>query len=101
MTFPGMHRDTHIEECHRHFFSRYALGFPPEKCGALEKHNGGLVGIVPIRIKLRPSARKFPPEGGNHGSRGVSLMRMGGVPAGAESCPRMAKCGQPLTLTMI
>ena len=34
-------------------------------------------GMNPIRIKLRPSARKFPPSGGNHGSRGVSLMRMG------------------------
>ena len=46
MTFPGMHRDTYIEECHRYFFSRYALGFPPEQCGALEKHIGGLVGII-------------------------------------------------------
>jgi len=50
MTTPGMHRDTYIEECHRHFFSRYALNFPPEKCGALEKHIGGLVGIVPLVV---------------------------------------------------
>jgi len=50
MTFPGMHRDTYVEECHRHFFSQYALGFPPEQCGALEKHIGGLVGMVPLVV---------------------------------------------------
>jgi len=50
MTTPGMHRDTYIEECHRHFFFRYAMGVPPLECGAQEKHIGGLPGIVPLVI---------------------------------------------------
>ncbi len=48
MTTPGNHRDTYIEECHRHFFFNYAKGVPPHKCGVVEKHIGGLVGMVPI-----------------------------------------------------
>jgi len=50
MTTPGNHRDTYIEECHRNFFSNYAKGVPPRRCGAVEKHIGGLVGIVPILV---------------------------------------------------
>jgi ADP-ribosylglycohydrolase len=48
MTTPGRHRDTCIEECHRHFFTNYAKGLPPRRCGAVEKHIGGLPGIIPI-----------------------------------------------------
>jgi len=48
MTTPGRHRDTYIEECHRHFFDNYARGRAPEKCDRNEKHIGGLSGIVPI-----------------------------------------------------
>jgi ADP-ribosylglycohydrolase len=48
MTTPGRHRDTYIEECHRHFFANYARGRAPEKCGVAEKHIGGLVGIIPL-----------------------------------------------------
>jgi ADP-ribosyl-[dinitrogen reductase] hydrolase len=48
MTTPGNHRDTYIEECHRNFFTNYARGLSPEKCGVEEKHIGGLIGIVPI-----------------------------------------------------
>jgi ADP-ribosylglycohydrolase len=48
MTTPGKHRDTYIEECHRNFFTNYARGKPPHKCGVTEKHIGGLIGIVPI-----------------------------------------------------
>jgi ADP-ribosylglycohydrolase len=48
MTTPGMHRDTYIEECHRNFFSNYARGMPPERCGVEEKHIGGLPAMVPI-----------------------------------------------------
>lgn len=48
MTTPGRHRDTYIEECHRHFFENYARGVPPRRCGAPEKHIGGLAGIVPV-----------------------------------------------------
>lgn len=50
MTTPGNHEDTYIEECHRNFFTNYAKGLPPEKCGVEEKHIGGLVGIVPIIV---------------------------------------------------
>ncbi len=53
MTTPGTHRDTYIEECHRNFFTNHARGLPPEKCGAAEKHIGGLVGIVPIVVFFR------------------------------------------------
>ena len=48
MTTPGNHRDTYIEECHRNFFTNYARGKPPHKCGATEKHIGGLIGILPV-----------------------------------------------------
>lgn len=50
MTTPGNHRDTYVEEYHRHFFTRYAQGNPPRKCGIKEKHIGGLVGLVPITV---------------------------------------------------
>jgi ADP-ribosylglycohydrolase len=50
MTSPGSHRDTYIEECHRNFFSNYAKGVPPQKCGIVEKHIGGLVGMVPVLV---------------------------------------------------
>ena len=48
MTKPCNHRDTYIEECHRHFFANYASGIEPRQCGVTEKHIGGLVGIVPV-----------------------------------------------------
>ena len=48
MTSPNRHRDTYIEECHRNFFTNYAAGVAPDKCGVTEKHIGGLVGILPV-----------------------------------------------------
>ncbi len=50
MTTAGHHQDTYIEECHRNFFANYARGLPPRRCGAAEKHIGGLVGMVPVVI---------------------------------------------------
>ena len=50
MTTPGSHRDTYVEEYHRHFFTNYARGVPPRHCGVQEKHIGGLVGLVPIVV---------------------------------------------------
>ena len=50
MTNPGSHRDTYIEECHRNFFTNYARGRPPHRCGVAEKHVGGLVGMVPVIV---------------------------------------------------
>jgi ADP-ribosylglycohydrolase len=50
MTIPGNHRDTYIEEYHRHFFTLYSKGKSPRKCGIKEKHIGGLIGLVPIIV---------------------------------------------------
>lgn len=50
MTTSGNHRDTYVEEYHRHFFTKYARGVPPGRCGVPEKHIGGLVGVVPIIV---------------------------------------------------
>ena len=50
MTMPGNHHDTYVEEYHRHFFTKFAQGVPPKKCGVREKHIGGLVGMVPIVV---------------------------------------------------
>ncbi len=50
MTTPGRHNDTYVEECHRHFFTNYARGVPPARCGVTEKHIGGLVGIIPLIV---------------------------------------------------
>jgi ADP-ribosyl-[dinitrogen reductase] hydrolase len=58
MTTPGNHRDTYVEECHRHFFTRYAQGRPPRKCGVQEKHIGGLVGLIPIVVYYRDDPQK-------------------------------------------
>jgi len=53
MTTPDSHRDTYVEEYHRHFFSNYAKGVSPRKCGVTEKHIGGLVGIIPVAAFYR------------------------------------------------
>jgi ADP-ribosylglycohydrolase len=53
MTTPGSHRDTYVEEYHRHFFTNYAAGKNPHHCGVMEKHIGGLVGLVPIVVFYR------------------------------------------------
>jgi ADP-ribosyl-[dinitrogen reductase] hydrolase len=55
MTTPGTHRDTYVEEYHRHFFTNFAKGKSPHQCGVAEKHIGGLVGLVPIVLFYRHS----------------------------------------------
>jgi len=50
MTTPGNHHDTYIEECHRHFFTNYSRGVPPERCGKEEKHIGGIGMLVPLVV---------------------------------------------------
>jgi len=55
MTTPGSHRDTYVEEYHRHFFTNYAAGKNPHECGVMEKHIGGLVGLVPMVVFYRHS----------------------------------------------
>jgi ADP-ribosyl-[dinitrogen reductase] hydrolase len=48
MLTPGRHRDTYAEECHRKFFTAYARGSDPRKCGGSDIHIGGLahVGVL-------------------------------------------------------
>ncbi len=53
MLTPGRHRDTYVEECHRNFFTRYARGFPPEKCAREDIHIGGLAGLAAIAAAYR------------------------------------------------
>lgn len=62
---PGRHRDTYVEECHRNFFTRYARGFPPEKCAREDIHIGGLAGLAAIAAAHRddlPAARQHAVE---------------------------------------
>ena len=48
MLSPGSHRDTYVEEYHRNFFTNYARGKTPRKCGQPDIHIGGLahVGVL-------------------------------------------------------
>ena len=48
MLTPGSHRDTYVEEYHRNFFTAYASGRNPRKCGSSDIHIGGLahVGVL-------------------------------------------------------
>ena len=50
MTTPGSHKDTYIEEYHRHFFTSLSQGRPPRQCGAVEKHISGIIGMIPILV---------------------------------------------------
>jgi ADP-ribosylglycohydrolase len=45
MLEPGWHRDTYVEEYHRAFFTRYAQGKKPRKCGISDEHIGGLATV--------------------------------------------------------
>jgi len=58
MTLPGRHKDTYVEEYHRYFFTKFARGFSPFKCGVKEKHIGGLIGIAPIVTFYRDDPEK-------------------------------------------
>ncbi len=48
MLTPGQHRDTYLEEYHRKFFTAYARGMAPRRCGGSDIHIGGLahVGVL-------------------------------------------------------
>lgn len=50
MTTPGSHRDTYVEEYHRHFFANYASGKSPMACGINEKHISGVIGMIPLIV---------------------------------------------------
>ncbi len=66
MTTPGNHLDTYVEEYHRHFFTKYAQGVPPRKCGIQEKHIGGLIGVVPIVVFYRDNPEKARKAASEH-----------------------------------
>lgn len=48
MLTPGCHADTYVEEYHRIFFTNYAAGVKPRKCGGRDIHIGGLVPVPAI-----------------------------------------------------
>ncbi len=58
MLTPGTHRDTYVEEYHRHFFTGYAWGWKPARCGGNDAHIGGLahVGILCEHFAKDPDA---------------------------------------------
>ena len=53
MRTPGKHRDTYLEEYHRGFFMRYAMGKAPRKCAISDEHIGGLAQVPALCYVLR------------------------------------------------
>ena len=58
MLTPGWHGDTYLEEYHRGFFTRYAQGKPPRKCGIKDEHIGGLAQIPALVAALKNQPRE-------------------------------------------
>ena len=58
MLEPGWHRDTYLEEYHRAFFTRYAEGKPPRKCGISDEHIGGLATVPALVAALEGTPRE-------------------------------------------
>jgi ADP-ribosyl-[dinitrogen reductase] hydrolase len=54
MLTPGRHRDTYVEEYHRHFFTNLAAGRKPINCGVRDVHIGGLVPVPALVAGLGP-----------------------------------------------
>ncbi len=52
MLTPGWHRDTYVEEYHRAFFTNFAKGNPPERCGISDVHMGGLAQVPALCAAL-------------------------------------------------
>jgi ADP-ribosylglycohydrolase len=59
MLTPGRHRDTYVEEYHRHFFTNYARGRKPRSCGCQDVHIGGLVPVPALFAALDLDPRKL------------------------------------------
>lgn len=53
MRTPGKHQDTYLEEYHRGFFTKYAMGKPPRKCAIQDEHIGGLAQVPALCFILR------------------------------------------------
>ena len=58
MLEPGWHRDTYVEEYHRAFFTRYAQGKAPRKCGISDEHIGGLATVPALVAALEGTPRE-------------------------------------------
>lgn len=56
MLTPGRHRDTYMEEYHRHFFTCLARGLKPRRCGGKDVHIGGLAGVGLLCARLGKDA---------------------------------------------
>jgi ADP-ribosyl-[dinitrogen reductase] hydrolase len=54
MLEPDRHRDTYVEEYHRHFFTNLAAGRKPINCGVRDVHIGGLAQVPAIVAALGP-----------------------------------------------
>lgn len=54
MLEPGWHRDTYVEEYHRHFFTNLAAGRKPINCGIRDVHIGGLAPVPALVAALGP-----------------------------------------------
>jgi ADP-ribosyl-[dinitrogen reductase] hydrolase len=54
MLAPGWHRDTYVEEYHRHFFTNLAAGRKPINCGVRDVHIGGLATVPALVAALGP-----------------------------------------------
>ncbi|MFM7207855.1 MAG: ADP-ribosylglycohydrolase family protein [Planctomycetaceae bacterium] len=52
MLEPGWHRDTYVEEYHRHFFTNLAAGRKPINCGVRDVHIGGLAAVPALVAAL-------------------------------------------------
>jgi ADP-ribosylglycohydrolase len=59
MRTPGTHRDTYLEEYHRHFFTQYARGRAPRKCGGSDIHIGGLAHVGVLCARLEADAARL------------------------------------------
>ena len=96
MTSGGNHRDTYVEEYHRHFFNNLAAGKSSDRCGVLEKHIGGLTGMVPILVYYRDAPARAADTARQH----LSLTHLGATMETAADvfidAILRAMAGQPL-----
>jgi ADP-ribosyl-[dinitrogen reductase] hydrolase len=58
MLDPGWNRDTYVEEYHRAFFTHYAQGKAPAKCGISDEHIGGLAMVPALVAALEGTPRE-------------------------------------------
>lgn len=54
MLTPGWHRETYVEEYHRHFFTNLGAGRKPINCGVRDIHIGGLAAVPALFAALGP-----------------------------------------------